>query len=343
MISITSPHTTGGNSVSKVMFTLSAALIPGIVCLIYFFGWNILINIVIAGITAVVTEAIVLAIRKRPVAFFLKDGSAIVTALLLACSLPPLVPWWLVVVGTVIAMLFGKHLFGGLGQNPFNPAMVAYALLLVSLPLLMTTRWSNIEALPSITEALTISFAGSQETVDGLTGATPLDHYKLNINRLTADEVTENPIYSTFGAVGWTPVNLAFLIGGLFLLVARIITWHIPVSLLGSLLVLSFLFGADPDSNVPLSLHMLTGSTMLAAFFIATDPVSAATSNKGKLYYGAGIGLLIYVIRTWGNYPDATAFAVLLMNFAAPLIDHYTRPRVYGHASATKGYKNDGE
>lgn len=343
MISITSPHATGNLSVSRIMLTLSAALVPGIACLIYFFGWGVLVNFIIAATTAIMTEATVLLIRKRPIAFFLKDGSALVTALLLACALPPLVPWWLVVVGTIIAILFGKHLFGGLGQNPFNPAMVAYALLLVSLPLLMTTRWVNIENVPTFTETLAINFIGSMETIDGLTGATPLDHYKLNISRLTAEEVTENPIYSSFGAVGWTPVNLAFLVGGIALLFTRIITWHIPVSLLGSLLLLAFLFGADPDTNVPVSLHLLTGSTMLAAFFIATDPVSAATSNRGKIYYGAGIGVLIYVIRTWGNYPDATAFAVLLMNFAAPLIDHYTRPRVYGHSSAKKGYKHDGE
>jgi electron transport complex protein RnfD len=323
------------------MFTLIAALLPGLMSLIWYFSWGYLINALIACVTAVGVEALILKVRKRPVSFFLKDGSALVTALLLACALPPLVPWWLVFVGTSIAMVFGKHLFGGLGQNPFNPAMVAYALLLVSLPLLMTTRWASVETTATFMEAVNISFLSVQDGIDGLTGATPLDHYKLNISRLTADELTQHPIYGSFAATGWSPVNLAFLFGGILLLVTRIITWHIPVSLLGTLLIMSLSFSHDPDIAVPVSLHLLAGSTMLAAFFIATDPVTAATSNKGKLYYGAGIGLLIYLIRTWGNYPDATAFAILLMNFAAPLIDHYTRPRVYGHAKSVKGYQND--
>ncbi|MDX1475645.1 MAG: electron transport complex subunit RsxD [Reinekea sp.] len=342
MISITSPHTVGQNSVSKVMFTLVAALVPGYACLIYFFGWGYLINAFIAVTVAVALEALILMLRKRPVGFFLKDGSIIVTALLLASALPPIVPWWLVAIGSGIAVIFAKHLFGGLGQNPFNPAMVAYALLLVSLPVLMTSRWASVDALPSFADALAISFSHLDKGLDAFTGATPLDHYKLNIGRLTADDVLQDPIYGAFAAKGWMQINLAFLLGGLVLLALRIITWHIPVSLLASLLVMSVLFGNDADAFVPTSLHLFSGSTMLAAFFIATDPVTAATSNKGKLVYGAGIGLLIYIIRTWGNYPDATAFAVLLMNFAAPLIDHYTRPRVYGHSKAVKGFKNDG-
>lgn len=341
MMTLTSPHTSGNNSVSRIMLMLVAALIPGIATLTWFFGWGILINAALASVTALALEALVLTIRRRPVAFFLKDGSAWVTALLLACALPPLAPWWLVVLGSAIAILFGKHLFGGLGQNPFNPAMVAYALLLVSLPLLMTTRWAAVDATPAFSDSIAVIFQGDTTSLDALTGATPLDDYKQNISRLTAEDVTASPIYGQLAATGWSPVNLAFLIGGIALLAMRIITWHIPVTLLGSLIVMSLLFGSDPDAYVPLSLHLLSGSTMIAAFFIATDPVSAATSNKGKLYYGAGIGILIYVIRTWGNYPDATAFAVLLMNFAAPVIDHYTRPRVYGHKASVKGFKHE--
>lgn len=343
MMSLSSPHTVGANSVSKLMLTLCAALIPGLIALVAYFGWGYAINVVLAVLTAILVEALILKIRNRPVLFFLKDGSALVTALLIACALPPLVPWWLVVLGSAIAIIFGKHLFGGLGQNPFNPAMVAYALLLISLPLLMTTRWANVDNPATLNEALSISFGFGSTAIDGLTGATPLDHYKLNIERLLAGNVTKDPIYSSFGAVGWTPVNFAFLLGGVVLLALRIITWHIPVALLGTLAIMAILFGSDADIAVPASLHLFAGSTMIAAFFIATDPVSAATSNKGKLFYGAGIGILIYIIRRWGNYPDATAFAVLLMNFAAPLIDHYTRPRVYGHSASVKGFKHDDE
>lgn len=341
MMTLSSPHTAGKNTVSRLMLTLCAALIPGLIALTVLFSWGYLINVVLALVTALGVEALILTLRKRPVGFFLKDGSAAVTALLLACALPPLAPWWLTVLGTALAIIFGKHLFGGLGQNPFNPAMVAYALLLVSLPLLMTTRWAAVDNPADLSQTAAVIFQGGTEIVDGLTGATPLDDYKQNISRLTAEDVTTSAIYGDWGAVGWTPVNLAFLLGGLILLGLRVITWHIPASLLGSLALMSLLFGSDSDAFVPLTLHLLAGSTMLAAFFIATDPVSAATSNRGKLVYGAGIGILMYVIRTWGNYPDATAFAVLLMNFAAPLIDHYTRSRVYGHQSAVKGYKNE--
>jgi electron transport complex protein RnfD len=341
MLTFSSPHTVGQNSVSKMMLTLLAALIPGFAALTYYFSWGYLINLLLASATVLVVEAALLALRKRPIGFFLRDGSALVTAALLACALPPLAPWWVTVLGAALAILFGKQLFGGLGQNPFNPAMVSYALLLVSLPVLMTTRWANVEQPSSLLTSLMVIFGDPGAALDGLTGATPLDYYKLNIGRLTASELTANPIFGPLGSVGWAQVNLAFLAGGLLLLARRVISWHIPVALLGTLGFMALFFSADADVHVPLQLHLFSGSTMLAAFFIATDPVSAATSNRGKLYYAAGIGLLIYLIRTWGNYPDATAFAVLLMNFAAPLIDHYTRPRVYGQQKPIKGFKAD--
>lgn len=323
------------------MLTLIVTMVPGIACLIYFFSWGYLVNIVLASITAILVEALILKLRNRPIMFFLKDSSALVTAVLLAVALPPLAPWWLTVTGSAIAVIFGKQLFGGLGQNPFNPAMVAYALLLVSLPLFMTTRWANVEAPSGLIESLQIIFGVSGSLADGITGATPLDFYKQNIERFTADEVLASPLFSGYFSTGWSPVNIAFLAGGIALLWRRVITWHIPVSVLASVGIMALLFSGDSDAKVPFVIHLFSGSTMLAAFYIATDPVSAATSNRGKLIYGAGIGFLIYVIRTWGNYPDATAFAVLLMNFAAPLIDHYSRPRVYGHAKPVKGFKND--
>lgn len=341
MLSLTSPHLTNTNSVSRIMLTLLAALVPGIVCLILFFGWGYFINLLIASATAIATEAAILAIRKRPVWFFIKDGSALVTAALLACALPPLVPWWLTVLATATALIFGKHLFGGLGQNPFNPAMVAYALMLVSLPVLMTTRWASVENPSSLLDSLRIIFGLTEASVDAFTGATPLDYYKLNIARLTQETVLAEPIFGHWAATGWTPINLAFLIGGLALIVTRVITWHIPVSLLFGMGLMSFLFASDADAFVPVNLHMLAGSTMLTAFFIATDPASTATSNRGKLIFGFGVGVLMFTIRTWGNYPDAAAFAVLLMNLCAPFIDHYTRPRVYGHDHSTRGYKRD--
>lgn len=339
-INLTSPHVTGRTSVSWVMGWVLLALIPGWVVLIVSFSIGYAINMALALLTALMAEALILAWRKRPVVFFLKDLSALVTAALLALALPPLGPWWLTVLGTLIAIVFAKQLFGGLGNNPFNPAMVAYALLLVSLPLYMTTRWASPDFTLSVADTLAVIFAG-QTPVDGATGATPLDVYKLDIARLTAAEVLQSPVFGNWVAEGWDVANLAFLAGGGLLLWKRIITWHIPVSVLGGLAVMALLFSGDADVRTPIDLHLFAGATMLGAFFIATDPVSAATSNRGKLVYGLGIGVLIYLIRTWGNYPDAVAFAVLLMNFAAPLIDHYTRPRVYGHETSVKGFKND--
>src|SRR5690606_39310452 len=160
--------------------------------------------------------------------------------------------------------------------------------------------------------------------------ATPLDEYKHKIASHTAAEVLQHPTFGEQIAAGWEWVNLAFLAGGLLLIGLKIITWHIPVAFLAAIAVMSLAFGSNPDQYAPLQLHLLAGGTMLGAFFIATDPVSAATSHQGKLIYGAGIGVLVYLIRSWGNYPDAVAFSVLLMNFAVPFIDHYTPPRAYG-------------
>lgn len=335
------PHTHQAPSITKVMLTVILAAIPGLLAQLIYFGWGVLVNLVIATIAALAFESVILKIRRLPVIFFLKDGSAIVTALLLAVSLPPFSPWWLTVAGSLFAIVFVKQLFGGLGHNPFNPAMAAYALLLISFPVPMTTLWSAPLVLQDIGHAgfvQTLAAIFTESSVDGFTMATPLDSYKLSIAEATQAELLIRPEFQQYLLPGWFWVNLGYLVGGVFLIWKRIITWHTPVAMLTSLAVLALMFSWDPDSRVPVQMHLFGGATMLGAFFIATDPASAATSNKGKLFYGAGIGVLVYLIRTWGNYPDAIAFAVLLMNFAAPLIDHYSRPRVYGHQKAVRGY-----
>jgi electron transport complex protein RnfD len=354
-VKITSPHTHGGNTTSRIMLLVILATVPGIIALTYFFGWGTLINIVLASFTALACEALILKIRKRPISFFLKDNSALLTAVLLGIALPPLAPWWVTVVAVSFAMIFAKHLYGGLGNNPFNPAMVGYALVLISFPVQMTTNWtvpyfmSGAETIP-FTDSLSVIFSGTEGLSDAFTGATPLDTYKHLAKNETAIEILQNPLFSSdvagaasggsasnWFAGGWEFVNIAFLLGGLALLALRIFTWHIPFSLLAALGTCSVIFGWDADLYVPWSLHIFTGATMLGAFFIATDPVTASTTPLGKIIYGAGIGILIFVIRTWGAYPDAVAFAVLLMNFAAPLIDTYTQPRTYGHEKAKRG------
>lgn len=344
LLNISSPHTTRALSTSDVMRNVILALIPGIIALTYFFGPGHLIQIVLASTTAIVCEAAILKLRKRPLGFYLKDYSALLTAILLALSLPPYAPYWVTIIASGFAIIVAKHLYGGLGQNPFNPAMVGFALVLVSFPVPMTTSWSApatlLDGSISISNAMTAIF-GNREVIDAFTMATPLDEYKHQVAVLTADEILKNPLFK--GAeqssllLAWEWVSLGFLIGGLYLIWKRIFTWHIPVSFLAALMLCSSTFSWDADSSVPFTIHMLGGATILGAFFIATDPVSASTTHLGKIIYGAGIGILIYVIRTWGAYPDAVAFAVLLMNFAAPFIDQYTQPRTYGHKAAKRG------
>ena len=337
-----SPHTHHVRSTASVMQWVIMATFPGFVALSYFFGWGTLINLVIACSTALLSEALILRLRQRPIVSSLQDYSALVTGVLLGLALPPYAPWWIVVIGSATAIMMAKQLYGGLGLNPFNPAMIGYVVLLISFPIEMT-RWINPVTLsadgqlPSLVESLTAVFFNSA-AVDAYTGATPLDLFKnqegLLVEQIYATEALF--INSNLAGIGWEWVNLAFLAGGIVLLQKKIFTWHAPVSMLAALSLMALLFydGGSSTSGGSLLLHLFSGGTMLGAFFIITDPVSSAVSNKGRIIYGAFIGVLIYIIRVWGNYPDAVAFSVLLMNFAAPFIDYYTVPRTYGHKQA---------
>ena len=336
LLQITSPHAYGKNDTASVMRLVTLATLPGVAAMIVFFGWGVLSNLLIGTTFALIFEAMTLKIRKMPVTFYLRDYSAIVTAVLLCIALPPHSSWWLIAVGIFFSIVIAKQLYGGLGYNPFNPAMVGYVVLLISFPVEMT-RW----AAPSSGVALNFfdSFSvafGLQvypADIDGFTAATPLDIMRQNSSLMMSDLKESYSVFGNWGGVGWETVNGAFLIGGLFLLWRRIYTWHAPVSMLVTLFLLSAIFydgGSSNSAGSPL-FHLFSGGTMLGAWFIITDPVSSATSNKGRIIFGALIGALIFIIRKWGNYPDAVAFAVLLLNFAAPLIDHYTQPRTYGH------------
>lgn len=321
-------------------------LLPGIAAQWWFFGSGNLIQILLAVLTAYGAEALIFALRGRKLSQ-LKDNSALLTALLIGISLPPLAPWWLVVIGTGFAIIVAKHLYGGIGQNLFNPAMVAYVLLLVSFPLQMTSWLPPLELqLYPITFADSVSaiFTGFtldgfsphqlRELADGATLATPLDTLKTGFTQgHTANEILINPVFSGLAGLGWQWVNLAYLAGGLLMLRLRLTSWTIPTSILLSLFICSLIgFLVAPDGTASPSMHLLSGATMLGAFFIATDPVTAATTFKGRLVYGALIGLLIYLIRTLGGYPDAIAFAVLLANMTVPMIDALTKPKTYGAA-----------
>jgi electron transport complex protein RnfD len=347
---VTSPHAHSAQSTAKVMQLVIWATVPGILALTWQFGWGSIINVVIASVTAVICEAIVVKMRGRSVRFYLGDYSAIVTALLLALSLPPLAPWWIIVVGTVFSIVLAKQLYGGLGYNPFNPAMVGYVALLISFPIQMTTWVSPLALLPEgvshpgLIESLQIVFGGLNP-VDGVTGATPLDVFKHNSGLLVDQVYDREPLFNQgiFAGAGWEWVNLAFLLGGLILLSNRIFTWHGPLGMLGALALMSVIFYDAGSSTSPGSamMHLFSGASMFGAFFILTDPVSSAVSNRGRLIYGALIGVLVYIIRAWGNYPDAVAFAVLIANFAAPFIDNYTLPRTYGHTDRRRATEKE--
>ena len=342
---VTSPHRHGVLSTARVMQWVLAALLPGIAVLTWQFGWGTLINIAIATTTALLCEAAALALRGRSIRFYLQDYSAAVTALLLAVALPPLAPWWLVVVASASAIIIAKQSYGGLGYNPFNPAMVGYVIVLISFPLQMSSWVAPLSLLPDAAGHLSLSQAlavvAGHSGLDGWSGATPLDLFKHGLNgQLVSDFQAAQPLFShaAVAGVGWEWVNLAFLVGGAVLLAKGIFTWHAPVAMLTSLALMAALFwdGGSSNSGGSLWLHLFSGATMLGAFFIITDPVSSAVSTRGRLIYGALIGVLIYLIRVWGNYPDGVAFAVLLGNFAAPFIDNYTVPRSYGHQRARR-------
>ncbi len=337
LLRVTSPHASGLKKVSEVMRDVLLATVPGILVMTWFFGPGTLINLILGGAVALAVEYGVVALRGRDPRVAISDLSVLVTATLLCIALPPYAPWWLIVIGVLTAVLLGKQVFGGLGYNPFNPAMVGYVVLLISFPVQMSS-WAvprELGAVPGITEALQRVFLPG--SIDALTGATPLDLLRQNTGLLFDDLMKTRPELSGWAGVGWFEVNLAFLAGGLWLLYRRVFTWHAPIAMLATLALCALMGfdGGSSQSGGSALFHLFSGASMFAAFFIITDPVSSAVSNRGRLIFGALIGLLVYLIRVLGNYPDAVAFAVLILNFCAPFIDHYTQPTVYGTRKQT--------
>ncbi len=343
-----SPHAHNKKSTKALMKWVTIAALPGLLAQIIIFGWGTLIQLLLALVVAVLFESIMMLLRRRSPVSALRDYSVLVTAWLLAVAIPPLSPWWIMVIGLFFAIVVAKHLYGGLGQNLFNPAMVAYVVLLISFPLQMTSWITPLSLSHSLGDiglydAWKLIFTGFDDDglslqqvrmgIDGVSMATPLDTFKTALSSgIPPQEALSQPLFSLIGGTGWEVVNAAYLIGGLILLRLRVIQWYIPVGFLSGLLFISvacYLF--SPQTVASPLLHLFSGATMLGAFFIATDPVTASTTVKGRLIFGVFIGLFVYVIRTWGGFPDGVAFAVLLANMAVPLLDHYTKPRTYGH------------
>lgn len=320
-----SPREAPDDRLQQAMKRVLLATLPGLLALFWFYGWGVLINLILAASSALLIEAGVARLRRQPLQPTLSDGSALVSATLLAAAIPPYCPWWLTVTAVASGLLFGKHLYGGIGKNPFNPAMLGFALAMLLFPQPMT-HW------PAHGMSLQAAFAqvlNLGQAPDAWVQATALDSLRIN-KSLTMDELfAANPAFGRFGGRGVEWINLAFLAGGLFLLQRRVIAWQAPVGMLASLFFVSLLCwnGSGSDSHGSPLFHLLSGATMLGAFFIITEPVSGAKSSLARLLFGVGVGLLTYLIRTWGGYPDGVAFAVLLMNLCVPALERFAAAR----------------
>ena len=313
------------NSVTSVMLLVLLALIPGTATYAWLISPIVIINIVFCVLIAIAAEAVCMWLRNRSALSALSDGSIILAATLLALAVPPQLPFWQLGLGTVAMVVLGKQLYGGLGQNLFNPAMVGFAFLMVSFPQTMTIWIDSQQQSLSMGELIQAKWPLSVNSQwDSITQATPLESIRL-ASQFAADQVapmTQVTLNQYVINGPWPVINLGFLVGGLWLLYKRVISWHIPLSVIATLFVLHGLLSlTSAQPQIGATLAIASGATMLGAFFIATDPVTAATSNVARVIYGIGIGSLTFVIREWGGYPEGFAFAVLLMNMCAPLID----------------------
>ncbi|TAH44189.1 MAG: RnfABCDGE type electron transport complex subunit D [Betaproteobacteria bacterium] len=328
---IHSPYIRKPASVQRVMCTVLLALVPGIAAYVWQFGAGILVNLALASMAAIAVEAVVMQLRKRPIALAITDLSAVVTAWLLVLSIPPVVPWWITLLGVLIAIGGVKHLYGGLGQNPFNPAMVAFCALIVAFPALMS-QWPGAGQL-NFDSQFDLILGGARE-LDGMTAATALDSLRTGLRGGGSVDalLAQGSAFGLAGGKGWEWVAAGYAVGGLILLVTRTVTWHMPTAFIAALAVVSGVFWlADAAHHASPLFQLASGGAMLAAFFIVTDPVSGATTPRGKLIFAAGIALIAWLIRSFGAYPDGIAFGVLLMNICVPLIDMKTQPPVFGH------------
>ena len=326
------PHAYSGDSVRKNMLLVIAALIPAYVVSVFEFGWGALITAAISILACVCTEWVISRFLLREKRQTIGDLSAVLTGLLLAFNLPSSIDWWIVLIGAVVAIGVGKMTFGGLGQNPFNPALVGRVFLLISFPAQMTT-WPVANG-----------FATSY--LDAKTGATPLQILQMAVGKHTTVDAAANTLEakmpnvmdSFLGLMGGSlgeVCALALIIGGIILICCRVITWHIPVSIIAT--VALFAAGLGWAGMLPegmgtcefVGYQLLTGGLMLGAFFMATDYVTSPMTAWGKIIFGIGIGVIVMVIRTWGAYPEGMSFAILIMNACVPLLNKL-RPQRFG-------------
>ncbi len=321
LILTSSPHLSASQGLKSVMYDVVIALLPALAVSVYLFGLRTLAVILTAILAAVIFEAGVLYMRgKEDWRESALDGSAIITGILLAMNLPPSLPLWMTAVGSFVAIVIAKQLFGGLGCNIFNPALIARVFLLISYPVHMTA-WTAPKA-------------------DAISAATPLGLLKTEGLAKVNASFSQMDLFlgNTGGSLG-EMCALALLLGGVYLLIRKVITWHTPVSMLGSLAVFTGIFWVlKPDTYASPVFHLLTGGAILGAFFMATDLVTSPMTPKGMLIFGAGAGLLTGLIRLFGGFPEGVSFAILIMNALVPAIDKVTKPRKFG-LQVMKGVK----
>lgn len=318
-----SPHVHGGLSVKKVMWGVVIAMLPAMLASFYFFGLGAIKVTLVAVLSAVIFEYVIVKfiMKQKP---DLMDGSAVITGILLAFNVPSNLPIWIIIIGSLIAIGVAKLSFGGLGKNPFNPALVGRVFLLISFPVQMTS-W------PVVGKVFPMG-------LDAVTGPTPLGVVKEGIGNgeSMTDLMSQIPDYTQLflgqsgGSLGEVSA-LFLLLGGIYMLIRKIITWHIPVSFLGSVIVFSGIFWLyDPNTFVNPLFHLVTGGMMLGVFFMATDMVTSPMTPKGQLIFGAGVGILTIIIRVWGAYPEGVSFAILLMNAVVPHLNNAFKPKRFG-------------
>ena len=333
----TSPHAHAGSSVQRIMLDVIIALLPAVAASIYFFGWHALRLTAVCVLASVAIEALCRKMMGRNLG--IRDLSAIVTGLLLALNLPPALPSWMAIVGCIFAIGIAKQLFGGIGYNPFNPALIGRVALLVAFPVAMTS-WND---------ALSPErWSGLAWAVDATTAATPLSAIKTaiaNTGTIPADLMWTSKSMINYmlgnmsGSVGEVSA-IALILGGIYLLWRRCITWHIPVAFIGTVAIFAgILHAVNGDANMPVNFHLLAGGLMIGAIFMATDMVTSPVTKKGMLIFGVGCGLLTMLIRRWGGYPEGVSFSILIMNAVTPLINRATHPRIFGHLPKSKQAK----
>lgn len=317
-----SPHVRDKDSVHGIMHRVVLALVPAAIAAVLLFGMRALLVMAVAVVSCLAMEGVCLKIAGRDVKGSITDGSAIITGLLLAMNLPSGIPLWMIVVGAAVAMLLGKHAYGGLGNNPFNPALVARVFLLISFPTAMTT-WPLTSC--RLKEAAT----------DVLTGATPLGVLQMDGAQKAVESASHWNLFigNVGGSLGEVSA-LALLLGGVYLLISRIITWEIPVTYIATVFVFTGIaWLVDPAAQPDPLWHILSGGVMLGAWFMATDMVTSPVTRKGMLIFGVGCGVLTCVIRLFAGYPEGVSFAILIMNGLVPLIDKYVGPEGFGEAA----------